>query len=76
MADSTVLTPRQRQIVGLVCEGLSNAQIAKRLFLTESTVKQHLRAAYKLLNVRNRVQAAKLLYEMPEVEVPVLWEMF
>ncbi len=61
MADPTVLTPRQRQIVGLVCEGLSNAQIAKRLFLTESTVKQHLRAAYKLLNVRNRVQAAKLL---------------
>jgi len=61
MADPTVLTPRQRQIVGLVCEGLSNAQIAKRLFLTESTVKQHLRKAYKLLNVRNRVQAAKLL---------------
>ncbi len=61
MANPTVLTPRQRQIVGLVCEGLSNAQIAKRLFLTESTVKQHLRAAYKLLNVRNRVQAAKLL---------------
>ncbi len=61
MADPTVLTPRQRQIVGLVCEGLSNAQIARRLFLTESTVKQHLRAAYKLLNVRNRVQAAKLL---------------
>lgn len=57
----SVLTPRQRQIMGLVCEGLSNAQIAKRLFLTESTVKQHLRAAYKLLNVRNRVQAAKLL---------------
>ena len=61
MADLTVLTPRQRQIVGLVCEGLSNAQIAKRLSLTESTVKQHLRAAYKLLKVRNRVQAAKLL---------------
>ena len=61
MADPTVLTPRQRQIMGLVCEGLSNAQIAERLFLTESTVKEHLRAAYKLLKVRNRVQAAKLL---------------
>ena len=63
MADLTVLTSRQRQIVGLVCEGLSNAQIAKRLFVTESTIKQHLRTAYKLLNVRNRVQAARLLRE-------------
>lgn len=60
-ADLPILTPRQRQILDLVCEGLSNSQIAKRLFLTESTVKQHLRAAYKLLKVRNRVQAAKLL---------------
>jgi DNA-binding NarL/FixJ family response regulator len=55
------LTPRQREIMELVCEGLSNAQIGKRLFLTESTVKQHLYAAYRLLKVRNRVQAAKLV---------------
>jgi DNA-binding NarL/FixJ family response regulator len=59
--DLTVLTPRQREILGLVVEGLSNAQIAERLFLTESTVKQHLRMAYKLLKVRNRIQAARLL---------------
>ncbi len=62
-ADPTALTPRQREIVELACEGLSNAQIAQRLFLTESTIKQHLRAAYKLLKVRNRTQAAKLLRE-------------
>jgi DNA-binding NarL/FixJ family response regulator len=63
MAGLSALTPRQLQIVGLVCEGLTNAQIAKRLYVTESTIKQHLRAAYKLLNVRNRVQVAKLLRE-------------
>jgi DNA-binding NarL/FixJ family response regulator len=63
VADLTVLTPRQREIVELACEGLSNAQIAQRLFLTESTIKQHLRAAYRLLKVRNRIQAAKLLRE-------------
>ncbi len=57
----SVLTPRQRQIMGLVCEGLSNAQIANRLFLTESTVKQHLRAAYKALRVKNRTEAANLI---------------
>ncbi len=59
--DLGALTPRQREILELVCEGLSNAQIAERLFLTESTIKQHLYAAYKLLNVRNRIQAANLL---------------
>ena len=63
LPDLNALTPRQREILELVCEGLSNAQIAERLFLTESTIKQHLYAAYKLLNVRNRIQAAKLLRE-------------
>ena len=57
------LTPRQREILELVSKGLSNAQIAERLFLTESTIKQHLYAAYKLLNVRNRIQAATLLQD-------------
>jgi DNA-binding NarL/FixJ family response regulator len=55
------LTARQREILELVGEGLTNAEIARRLFLAEGTVKQHLRAAYKLLNVRSRVQAVKLL---------------
>jgi DNA-binding NarL/FixJ family response regulator len=53
------LSARQREIVGLVSEGLSNARIAARLFLSESTVKQHLRAAYKTLGVKNRTQAAR-----------------
>ena len=61
LAGLAALTPRQRQIVELACEGLSNAQIARHLFLTESTVKQHLRAAYKVLKVRNRMQAARFL---------------
>ncbi len=59
--DLAILTPRQREILKLVAEGQTNAQIAKRLFLSESTVKQHLRSAYKLLGVRNRTEAAKLL---------------
>jgi DNA-binding NarL/FixJ family response regulator len=58
---STVLSHRQQEILELVDEGLSNSQIAKRLFLTESTVKQHLRAAYKALGVRNRTEATRLL---------------
>lgn len=59
--DLDVLSPRQREILELVNEGSSNAQIAKQLFLTESTVKQHLRATYKSLGVKNRTEAARLL---------------
>jgi DNA-binding NarL/FixJ family response regulator len=55
------LSPRQREILGLVAEDLSNAEIAGRLYLSESTVKQHLRAAYKLLGVHKRDEAAKML---------------
>jgi DNA-binding CsgD family transcriptional regulator len=44
-----------------VVKGLSNAEIARCLFLSESTVKQHLRKAYKTLGVRNRREAADLL---------------
>lgn len=54
------LTPQKQEILGLVAEGLSNAQIAQRFFLSESTIKQHLRAAYKVLGVRNRNQAATI----------------
>src|SRR5215211_6347352 len=52
---------RQREILGYVVEGLSNAEIARRLYLSESTIKQHLRAAYKLLEISNRTEAAKLI---------------
>lgn len=60
-ADFDILSKRQREVLELVDEGLTNAQIAKRLFLTESTVKQHLRGAYKTLGVSNRTEAAKLI---------------
>jgi DNA-binding NarL/FixJ family response regulator len=57
------LSARQREIVELVVEGLSNAEIAGRLYLSESTIKQHLHAVYKVLGVRNRTEAAKTMRE-------------
>jgi PAS domain S-box-containing protein len=51
------LTPRQLEILALVAEGLSNAEIASRLFLTESTVKWHVRKTLRALGVSNRAQA-------------------
>ena len=55
------LSARQREVLELVVEDLSNAEIAGRLYLSESTIKQHLRAAYKLLGVRNRTEAANMM---------------
>jgi DNA-binding NarL/FixJ family response regulator len=55
------LSVRQREVLELVTEGESNAEIAGHLYLSESTIKQHLRGAYKLLGVRNRNEAAKTI---------------
>jgi DNA-binding NarL/FixJ family response regulator len=44
-ANLAVLSARQREILGYVGEGLFNAEIAKRLYLSDSTIRQHLRAA-------------------------------
>ncbi|MGZ6643632.1 MAG: PAS domain-containing protein [Solirubrobacteraceae bacterium] len=52
-----VLTARQLEIVGLVADGLSNAEIAGRLFLSEGTVKWHVRKILRALGVSNRAQA-------------------
>jgi DNA-binding NarL/FixJ family response regulator len=54
------LSARQREILEYVAEGLSNAEIARTLYLSESTIKQHLRATYKLIGANNRTEAAKL----------------
>jgi DNA-binding NarL/FixJ family response regulator len=58
-----VLTPREREVLALVGAGLSNAEIARRLFLVEGTVKAYVSAVLSRLEVRNRVQAAVLAYE-------------
>jgi DNA-binding NarL/FixJ family response regulator len=52
-----VLTRRQQQIVGLLVLGLSNAEIADRLYVSETTVKTHLRGAYARLGVGSRKEA-------------------
>jgi DNA-binding NarL/FixJ family response regulator len=55
------LTARQRQVLGCMAIGLTNAQIADRLGLSESTVKSHLSSAFTKLGVSSRAEAAALI---------------
>jgi DNA-binding NarL/FixJ family response regulator len=55
---------RERQVLTFVSEGLTNAQIAERLFLSESTVKSHLSSAFAKFGVRSRREAAALFLEL------------
>ena len=58
-ADRAELTKREREILQLVAEGYSNAQLARMLWVTEQTVKFHLSNVYRKLNVSNRTEAAR-----------------
>jgi DNA-binding NarL/FixJ family response regulator len=57
------LTTREREVLALVGAGLSNAEIGRRLFLVEGTVKSYLSTIFTRLGVRNRVQAAIVAYD-------------
>jgi LuxR family maltose regulon positive regulatory protein len=57
---ASALSPREQEVLELLAQGLHNGEIARALFISESTVKIHVRHVYEKLGVRTRAQAAVL----------------
>jgi len=68
------LTPREREVVLLIGEGVNNKKIASRLTITEHTVKAHLTTIFRKLGLSGRVQLALLANESGGPISPTAWE--
>jgi DNA-binding NarL/FixJ family response regulator len=62
-ADLSALTPRELEVLRLMARGLSNAELARQLTLSEATVKTHVGRILAKLQLRDRVQAVVLAYQ-------------
>ena len=63
-----LLSPREREVLALVARGLSNGECAEQLFMSEGTVKTHVKRIYTKLDLRDRTQAVICAYEAGMVE--------
>jgi len=65
------LTPQEAEIAGLVADGLSNRQVAGRMYISQNTVEYHLRKVFRKVGVRSRTQLARAMLEVsPDDQAP------
>lgn len=64
LAEQIGITPRQLEVLSLIDEGLANIKIADKLFISEHTVKSHLKQIFQKLAVSNRVESIKKAKEL------------
>jgi DNA-binding NarL/FixJ family response regulator len=69
-AQMAQLTPREREVLVLLAQGLSNADVARQLFISEATVKTHLAHVMTKLGVREKAQAVIAAYQTGLVQPP------
>ena len=58
------LTPQQHKVLGMLSDGLLNKQIAYELNVSEATIKAHMTAVFRKLDVKNRIQAVILIQQL------------
>ncbi len=63
-----LLSPREREVLTLVAKGLSNSECAEQLFMSEGTVKTHVKRIYTKLDLRDRTQAVIFAYDAGMVD--------
>ncbi|MGH3873928.1 MAG: response regulator [Pseudonocardiaceae bacterium] len=69
-AEMAQLTPREREVLTLLAQGMSNADVAVQLFISEATVKTHLARVMMKLGVREKAQAVAAAYQTGLVTAP------
>ncbi|HUB76940.1 MAG TPA: helix-turn-helix transcriptional regulator, partial [Solirubrobacteraceae bacterium] len=64
------LTPREGEVLALIADGLTNAEIAQRLTVTPTTIKSHINHIFAKASIRDRAQAVRYAYRHGIAEPP------
>jgi len=72
--EAKALSDRERQVVGLICRGMKNKDIADNLFITETTVRHHLTSIFEKLGTKNRLELVVYAFKNSLEELPAASE--